>query len=60
MKDTQLDPNFQVVARVEAFISGYDANEAIRRAEIYKEAGADAILMHSKKSTSQDIDEFMG
>lgn len=59
MKDTQVDKDFQVVARVEAFISGYDADEAVRRAEIYKEAGADAILMHSKKSTSEDIDQFM-
>ena len=59
MKDTQVDPNFQVVARVEAFISGYDAEEAVRRAEIYKEAGADSILMHSKKSTCEDIDNFI-
>ena len=38
-----------VVARVEAFIAGWDCAEALKRAEAYVDAGADAILMHSKK-----------
>lgn len=48
-KDTQRDPDFCVVARVESFIAGWGLSEALRRAEIYLEAGADAILIHSKK-----------
>lgn len=58
MKDTQKDPDFVVVARVEAFIAGWGLEEALKRAEAYKEAGADAILMHSKKSDKSDIEAF--
>ena len=59
MKDTQSDPDFCVVARVEAFIAGWGLGEALKRAEAYHKAGADAILMHSKISTPDDILSFM-
>lgn len=59
MKDYQKDPNFCVVARVESFIAGWPLEEALTRAHAYKKAGADAILMHSKKGDSSDIDAFM-
>ena len=59
MKDEQTDPDFCVVARVEAFIAGWSLDEALRRAEAYRNAGADAILMHSKKSDPSDIEAFM-
>src|SRR6266403_691429 len=42
-KDTQSDPNFCVVARVEALIAGWGMDEALRRAEAYRLAGADEI-----------------
>lgn len=58
-KDTQQDPDFCVVARVEALIAGWGIPEAIRRANIYREAGADAILIHSKNSTPDQILIFM-
>lgn len=58
-KDTQNDPDFVVVARVEAFIAGWGLGEAIRRAEAYRNAGADAILIHSKISNPSDIESFM-
>lgn len=58
-KETQNDSDFQVVARVEAFIAGWGLDEAISRSEAYAEAGADAILMHSKKNNPADIEEFM-
>lgn len=59
LKDTQEDPDFCVVARVEAFIAGWGLNEALKRAEAYHRAGADAILMHSKISTADEILAFM-
>lgn len=59
MKETQRDPDFCVVARVEAFIAGWTLDEALRRAEAYRNAGADAILMHSKKDNPSDIEAFM-
>ncbi len=58
-KDSQEDPDFCVVARTEAFITGWDVKEALRRAEAYHQAGADAILVHSKKSGPDDVVAFM-
>jgi len=58
-KDTQSDPDFCVVARVEAFIAGWDLREALKRAEAYRRAGADAVLIHSKASTAEEIVTFM-
>jgi len=58
-KDTQQDPDFCVVARVESLIAGWELEEALKRAEAYSLAGADAILMHSKLKTADQILEFM-
>ena len=57
-KDSQTDDDFVLVARVEALISGRGMDEALRRAEAYHAAGADAILIHSKKSTANEIFEL--
>jgi phosphoenolpyruvate phosphomutase len=57
-KDTQSDPNFSIVARVEALIAGWGMEEALRRAEAYRVAGADAILIHSKLSKPDEIVTF--
>lgn len=58
-KDVQKDENFSVVARVEAFIAGWGLEEALKRAEAYRAAGADAILMHSAQSEPSEIDSFL-
>ena len=58
-KDAQPDDDFVLVARVEALISGHPMDEALRRAEAYREAGADAILIHSKKRHAGEILGFM-
>ena len=47
------------MARVEAFIAGWGLDEALKRSEAYLNAGADAILMHSKKSDPSDIESFV-
>ena len=57
-KDIQLDDDFSIVARVEALIAGWGMDEALRRAEAYRLAGADAILMHSKISRPDEILTF--
>ncbi|MFI4885555.1 MAG: phosphoenolpyruvate mutase [Steroidobacterales bacterium] len=57
-KATQLDPDFSIVARVEALIAGWGMEEALRRAEAYRRAGADAILIHSKLSKPDEILTF--
>jgi len=57
-KDSQTDEHFSIVARVEALIAGWGMEEALRRAEAYRLAGADAILIHSKLSRPDEILEF--
>ncbi len=58
-KDTQQDPDFVLVARTESFIAGCGLQEALTRAEAYRQAGADAILVHSKAKDPHEIDQFM-
>ncbi|WKB52620.1 phosphonopyruvate hydrolase [Eleftheria terrae] len=48
-----------VIARTEALIAGRGQAEAIRRALAYEEAGADAILVHSKQKTPDEILAFV-
>ncbi len=57
-KDAQLDDEFCIVARVEAFIAGWGLAEAMRRAEAYHAAGADAILIHSALAVPDEILSF--
>jgi len=45
--------------RVEALIAGMGQDEAYNRACAYAQAGADAILIHSKQKTVDEIAEFM-
>ena len=58
-KDAQRDDCFSIVARVEALIAGWGMQEALRRADAYRRAGADAILIHSKLSKPDEILTFM-
>lgn len=58
-KDSQTHADFCLIARVEALIAGWGMQEAIKRAEAYDAAGADAILIHSKNTDGQEIIEFL-
>jgi len=53
------DKQFTVIARVEALIAGLGQDEAIRRGLAYEAAGADAILIHSKQKTPDEILAFI-
>jgi len=57
-KSAQRSKDFMVIARVEALIAGCEMGEALARAQAYADAGADAVLMHSKAKTSEHIVEF--
>jgi len=57
-KDSQTDPDFVIIARIEALISGWGMDEALKRAEAYHGAGADAVLIHSKKSDADEVLAF--
>lgn len=57
--DARTDPDFLVIARVEALIAGLGMQEALLRAKAYEAAGADAILIHSKQNTPDEILAFI-
>jgi len=57
-KDGQADADFAVVARLEGFIAGWGLDEVLTRAAAYHDAGADALLVHSRKSTPDEILAF--
>jgi phosphonopyruvate hydrolase len=56
--DARTDPNFTVIARTEALNANLGEDEAIRRGLSYIEAGADALLVHSKQTTPNEIISF--
>jgi len=58
MKEAQRDEDFVVVARVEALIAGHGMEEALKRGEEYRKAGADAVLIHSSKKNPAEILQF--
>jgi phosphonopyruvate hydrolase len=47
-----------VIARTEALIAGFGHDEALRRGAAYAESGADAVLIHSKEKTPDEIVAF--
>lgn len=55
---TRRDPNFLVIARTEALIAGLGETEALHRAKAYVEAGAEMVLIHSKKTDASEIESF--
>lgn len=58
-KDIQKDADFVIVARTEAFIAGWGLEEALKRANAYADAGADAVLIHSKIKTPVEVYAFL-
>ena len=57
-KEAKTDQNFMIIARTEALIARLGVKEAVKRANAYENAGADAILIHSKNNTPDEIFEF--
>lgn len=58
-KSVQRTADFAVIARTEAYIAGMDTAEALRRARAYADAGADAVLVHSKSAGPEQIEDFL-
>ncbi len=58
VKDAQQDSDFCLVARLEGFIAGWGVDEMLRRAEAYHAAGADALLVHSRRSGPEEVLAF--
>jgi phosphoenolpyruvate phosphomutase len=57
-RESKIEKSFMIIARTEALIAEKGMDEAMRRAIAYENAGADAILIHSKKNTPDEIFEF--
>lgn len=57
-KETCLTEEFMIIARLESLIAGKGVDDAIMRAKIYLEAGADGIMIHSKEKSPDEVLKF--
>jgi phosphoenolpyruvate phosphomutase len=57
-KRRQRGDEFMVIARLESLIAGSTMADALSRARLYAAAGADALLIHSKIKTADEVSEF--
>ena len=57
-KNSQVTEDFMIMARIESFIQNAGLEDAIKRAKAYIDAGADGIMIHSKKKDAEEILAF--
>lgn len=57
-KKAQVTNDFMIIARVESLILKMGMDDALKRTQKYIEAGADAIMIHSKGKEADEILEF--
>ena len=57
-KKVQLIDDFMIIARIESLILEKGMDDAINRARAYVAAGADGIMIHSRKDEPSEIFEF--
>ena len=57
-KQAQITDDFMIVARLESLILDKGMDDAVMRANAYVEAGADAIMIHSRRKEPDEIFEF--
>ncbi len=58
IKKVKFSDDFLCIARIESFILGKGIGDALKRANAYSKAGADAILIHSKEKSPKEIFKF--
>lgn len=58
-KEAQITNGFMIIARVESLILDKGMDDALTRSFAYVEAGADAIMIHSRKKDGLEIFEFL-
>lgn len=58
-KEASQHPDFMVCARMESLIAGYGEEEALMRAERAIAAGADAVMIHSKEKSPEEVFSFL-
>lgn len=57
-KKAQLTDDFMIIARIESLILEHGMEDALIRARAYVEAGADGIMIHSRKESPDEIISF--
>ena len=57
-KEAQVTEEFMIISRIESFILGDTLEDALTRANEYLKAGSDAIMIHSKEKSGDDIKGF--
>ena len=57
-KKVQLTDDFMIIARIESLILEQGMEDALNRAQAFVEAGADGIMIHSRKKDPDEILEF--
>jgi len=57
-KKAQVTNDFMIIARIESLICGSGVEDALKRAHIYVNSGADGIMIHSKDKSGEDIKAF--
>lgn len=57
-KDVQLTDEFMIIARIESLILEQGMEDALERAHAFTAAGADGIMIHSRKKDPAEILEF--
>lgn len=57
-KRVQLSDDFMIIARIESLILEKGQDDALKRARAYVDAGADGIMIHSKKNEPDEIIDF--
>jgi phosphoenolpyruvate phosphomutase len=57
-KKAQITEEFSIIARIESLILGAGIDDALNRARIYVDSGADAIMIHSRAETPDEVFEF--
>ena len=57
-KEAQVTDDFMIIARLESLILGKSMDDALKRGRAYVKAGADAVMIHSKEKSGNEIKEF--
>ena len=57
-KSATVTDDFMIIARIESLIAGTGLQDAMRRAELYIQAGVDGIMIHSGRREPDELFEF--
>jgi phosphoenolpyruvate phosphomutase / 2-hydroxyethylphosphonate cytidylyltransferase len=57
-KQAQATDDFMIIARIESLILDKGVDDAMARAQAYLDAGADGIMIHSRRKSPDEIFEF--